>query len=86
MKNELTTTLNDYYSPLDNVVTIREVQEDPKNLDISSHVMMDALRKQVERLYSALPILYVDYALRVHTFIVWIDDCNQRLPRGQETD
>jgi hypothetical protein len=63
LREKLITTLNDYYSPLDNVITLREVQEDPTKLDLSNNVMMDALGKQAERQYTAPPILYVDYAL-----------------------
>ena len=63
LPKELTATLNDHYSPLDNVIAIREVQEDPKKLDLSSHVMMNALGKQADLNYTGPPVLYVDYAL-----------------------
>jgi hypothetical protein len=59
---ELTAVLNDYYSPLDNVLAIRELQEDRKKLDLSSHVMMEALGRLANQ-YEGPPILSVDYAL-----------------------
>jgi hypothetical protein len=62
LPEELTTVLNDYYSPLDNVLTIRELQEDRKKLDLSSHVLMEAIGRLAKQ-YEGPPILSVDYAL-----------------------
>jgi hypothetical protein len=54
--------VNDYYSPLDNVLTIRELQEDRKKLDLSSNVMMEAIGRLAKE-YEGPQILSVDYAL-----------------------
>lgn len=62
LPEELTTTLNDYYWPLENVVAVRELQKDPKKLDVSSHIVMEALGRQANQ-YKGPPILSVDYAI-----------------------
>jgi hypothetical protein len=59
----LTMTLNDYYSPLGNLISLREVQEDPKKLDLSNHLTMNTLTRLAERKYTGPPILYMDYAI-----------------------
>ena len=62
LPEELTTTLNDYYSPLGNLISLREVKEDPKKLDLSNH-LMNTLTRLAERKYTGPPILYMDYAI-----------------------
>jgi len=57
--------LNDYYSPLANVLTLSDLQEDPKNLDISNDVILNAIGKLRDPDYKAPPILYLDYAVLV---------------------
>lgn len=60
----LARSLNDYYSPLENVVTLRGLQDDPKKLDLSNHILMNALGKRDEGQDTPVPVLYVDNAVR----------------------
>jgi hypothetical protein len=63
LPEELTTTLNDYYSPLDNVITLQNLKEAPGELDLSNDVMMQALGQLAQPQYAGPPFLYEDYAL-----------------------
>jgi hypothetical protein len=63
LPEDLTMILNDYYSPLDNVVSLQEVQDGSQGLDLSSQVMMDALAILPERRYTGPSFLHRDYAI-----------------------